>query len=55
MRKFKLFYSDKEMSARDERFEIQRPLTMPEAKELADALAIMGCSDFEYVPVRAGA
>ena len=54
MKQYKVLYSDKTFSDRGERFET-KPYPRPKAQELADALALMGCHDFEFVPVQQAA
>lgn len=50
MRKFKVLYSDKTFSDRSEKFETSEYDRIT-AQSVADGLALMGCSDFEFVPV----
>lgn len=54
MRKFKVLYSDKTFSDRKEKYETKNEYDMREAQEMAEVLAMMGCCDFEFVPVKSG-
>lgn len=50
MKKYKVLYSDKTFSDRREVFET-KPYPRPQAEELKSILSLMGCGDFEFVPV----
>lgn len=49
MKRYIVVYSDNTFSNRQERFET-KAYPIDKAKEIADALACMGCHDFEYKP-----
>lgn len=51
MRKFKVLYSDKTFSDRPEKFET-KPYDHKTAEELRDMLALMGCTDFQFIPIQ---
>lgn len=53
MKQYRVIYSDPAMSSR-ERYKT-RPYDMKTAREVADQLGAMGCSDFDFEPEKEAA
>lgn len=49
MKRYVVVYSDDTLSGRRERFET-KAYSADKAREIAEALSVMGCHDFEFKP-----